>query len=173
MVLIKFVVELVVIDLRLLFVRLWPLFVPLRLLLFLGLRGNLRRRYLRRPAVHPAAIRLKQRHKILSLIEHFVGLMGHRPSEFFGPLQLGHCSNWTIMIAISSDGSAIPDGDPASARRRLIPLPGRRRRFRVIEGGKRVIFSQTCFVRIDELCIGTALRILTEDFSNQETLKTS
>jgi hypothetical protein len=41
--------------------------------------------------------------KILSLIMHLVGLIGHRPIESFGPLQLGHYPNLTTMKFLTTN----------------------------------------------------------------------
>jgi len=41
--------------------------------------------------------------KILSLIVHLVGLIGHRPIESSGPLQLGHYPNLTTMKFLITD----------------------------------------------------------------------
>ena len=41
--------------------------------------------------------------KILSLIVRLVGLIGHRPIEFFGLLQLGHYPNPTTMKFLTTN----------------------------------------------------------------------
>jgi hypothetical protein len=63
--------------------------------------------------------------KILSLIVHLVGLIGHRPIESSGPLQLGHYPNPTTMKFLKTNFrnrlnalQAATDGVPAPAASR-------------------------------------------------------
>ena len=52
--------------------------------------------------------------KILALIVHLVGLIGHRPIESSGALQLGHYPNPTTMKFLTTNGAFCR---PAASRR--------------------------------------------------------
>jgi hypothetical protein len=54
--------------------------------------------------------------KILSLIVHLVGLIGHRLIESFGPLQLGHYADPTTMKLRSVDENDLGHGSPEPRR---------------------------------------------------------